>query len=446
MGNEVNSQRSAPSTSMESSNRPASPPDMRQAYMKRLLEYKNRLAGSHNKVSLEILLENVNNCATRLSSLIEHMEDTRTLTAEELLDNQCMWETATNLQEEMTVEIRTRLEYLLAGQQPTAIPGHDNRHPDHIRRMDAKITPFNGRNDRSMWPTFKARFEQYYHKCQYITDLDKFIKLDEFIVPNSEAAEYIASYDRGVEHAYQDAWQHLCNIYDNPRRQVDETIAKYLATKPIAANREGLSRLHNGINNLVKTLPRLGVDVSTWDPLIVHVGESKLDHHTFDLWQRERDSREVARLAPFVSFLQAEIDRRDHSRNQQPSTSANTGERQQTPTTNSGNRVNNRSTDTNPPIGTPAARSNVKKPVKCPLCNGEHHLYGCDTFRRLDLESRRRKVRQLKVCDNCLRPNCAPNLCTLRPCQNEGCGTKHNGLLCGLNTRPTVNAGQSNQQ
>lgn len=167
--------------------------------------------------------------------------------------------------------------------------------------MDAKIQPFAGESDRDLWPTFKAKFEQYYHKCQFLSDLDKFIKLDEFIKPRSEASEWIASFPR--ENGYQDAWSALCQKYDNPRRQVDEIIAKYLATKPIVAHREGLSRLYNAINHLIKTLPRLGVDVNTWDPIVVHIAESKLDLTTFDLWRRERDSKQVATLAPLLAFL-----------------------------------------------------------------------------------------------------------------------------------------------
>lgn len=84
--------------------------------------------------------------------------------------------------------------------------------------------------------------------------------------------------------------------------------------------------------------------------------------------------------------------------------------------------------------------------LKCRLCRGEHHLYGCDTFRRLDILIRQRKAKKLKVCDNYSRPNCEPERCTLRPCQNEGCGSRHNGLLCCMSARPTVNAVKESRQ
>lgn len=317
-----------------------------------------------------------------------------------------------------------------------------------------------------LWPNFKAQWVQYYHNCAELTDLERFIKLDEFIVPHSEPFGLIANYDRALVGSYQDAWMYLCERYDNPRRQVNDIICKFITTPQSTPTRDGLLRLSNAINHLTSALPRMNINVDTWDPILMHILECKLDQETFDQWRRCRNAREIARLEPFVTFLNHEIDRLDGSaRTQEHSADRNTANNR------SSNRgVPNQSNTTRPKSsaqpnpsqsrrdqprynerdgavgGTPSSSAKVKKPIRCPLCNGEHHLYFCTTFRRFDLSTRKAKVISLSVCENCLKPKCSPDRCTLRACRNEGCEQKHNGLLCPLTFQPTANAGQGSSE
>lgn len=288
-----------------------------------------------------------------------------------------------------------------------------------------------------------------------MSDIDRFVKLYEFIVPHSEAYDLISSLERTLPGAYQDAWRMLCEQYDDPRRQVNEIINKFLSMKGIQPTREGLLRVFNGINNLTNMLPRLGVDVSTWDPILMTILENKIDFTTFDQWRRERNPREIAKLEPFVQFLRREIDRRsevdhsttdqsNHSRNNQPRPN-----RSQAPWHNRSSSSSRHENNENRPAnnrdgavgGRPKVKSAIKRPLKCPLCKLEHGLYIFPTFNRYDLHTMRECVDRIRVCRNCLKPNCSPEKCTLRPCLNAGCGAKHNTLLCELTYRPTVNMG-----
>lgn len=70
--------------------------DVRQSSMRRLQEYKLRLASQpQNRISLEMMQEQVTNHAERIIRSIEKMEDSRILSNEELLANQNNWETIT---------------------------------------------------------------------------------------------------------------------------------------------------------------------------------------------------------------------------------------------------------------------------------------------------------------------------------------------------------------
>lgn len=95
--------------------------------------------------------------------------------------------------------------------------------------------------------------------------------------------------------------------------------------------------------------------------------------------------------------------------------------------------------------GAPARlKSSVHKVIKCAICDLEQHkTYQCPVLLKLDLNGRIRKIRDKKLCENCLRPNCHPDRCTLRSCINPGCDKKHNRLVCEITFQPSVNNGQS---
>lgn len=62
----------------------------------------------------------------------------------------------------------------------------------------------------------------------------------------------------------------------------------------------------------------------------------------------------------------------------------------------------------------------------CPLCKGGHGLYACPDFIRVPPLVREAKVRELKLCFNCLQKGHRNMACPLGPCPD--CGRKHNKL------------------
>lgn len=302
-------------------------------------------------------------------------------------------------------------------------------------------------------------------------------KLDEFIIPNSEAFHLIKSCDRTKKESYDDAWKLLCKTYDNKRRQVDGIIRNFMEMPRIRANRDSYLRACNHINHLITTLPREGVDVTTWDPILVYILENKLEYIPRDMWRQKRAPRDVARLQPFVDFLQEEIEksdatapsndrnpsrdqsrerRSDHNRSHSRENRSNRNHSRdrrsnQGGSTQNERRNNNQSSQQSSGASNSGRRdqsdasrikSKIVKPKKCPVCpNAEHSVYVCPPFNRLDLKGRTNKANEKKLCHNCLRPKCSADKCTLGPCPN-GCGVKHNRLLCPKSFAPSVNVAQ----
>ncbi|XP_029053837.1 uncharacterized protein LOC114881266 [Osmia bicornis bicornis] len=69
----------------------------------------------------------------------------------------------------------------------------------------------------------------------------------------------------------------------------------------------------------------------------------------------------------------------------------------------------------------------VATAIKCTLCGGSHHLYGCAEFLKLPVEGRISEVQKRALCFNCLKSNHRNKHCTFGPCKR--CSRKHNTLL-----------------
>lgn len=457
--------------------------DIRSLYLRRLGEYKQRLlTEAIDEVELKTILENANNYVHRIIKHVEEREDSRILSQPELDANQQLWEEASELGDFIKLNIRTKLTYLAAGTQPSV---QQQSKVAHARRLLAKIEPFGGEWD--LWANFKSKWVEYYHNCADLSPMDLLVKLDEFIVPRSEAYNLIASYERFLPESYHDAWNHLCETYDNPRRLVNDTIGKFMLMPDIIDDRSSYLCAHNHINNLTKTLPRMDVDVSTWDPILMYVLERKMNAASKGKWKERRPARDVAQLEPFQEFLSEQIDRaddapqahetadsHDRSRDRQPLSSryhsndgrsnqndrhardycANQGDRR-----GNGNQSSNRSsragqssssggshrqqTGGTAANNAPRVKSKIVRPKKCPVCpNAEHTIYFCPEFNGLNRDGRIAKINRMKLCHNCLRSNCSAERCTLSNCPN-GCGEKHNRLICKKTFMPTVNAVQA---
>lgn len=449
--------------------------DMRLEYLRRLDEYKLRLmTETIDEVGLRMMLENTERYVDRIIKYVETREDSGILDPAELAANETLWEQAIEVGSQIKININTKLRYLEAG-GPQSV-GLQNK-VAQARRYAAKIEPFCG--EWEAWPNFKSKWTEYYHNCSDLSKMDLMVKLDEFIVPRSEPYRLIASCERSLAEAYDVAWERLCATYDNHRRQVDDIIDKFMTMPRITSGRTSYLIAQTHITNLLESLPRLEVDVTTWGPMLMHIIEQKLDDIVKAKWHAIRAPREVARLQPFMEFLTREIDSADDSsvaaavphqnryesndpqrsndrRSQQnrhnsreqpaaqssrsngnsqnnvygpragPSSSSNGNQRQQ----NSGGAANN------------AARANGKivKPKRCPVCpNAEHSIYSCPAFNSLNRDGRISKASKANLCHNCLRPRCAADRCTLGTCPN-GCNEKHNRLLCPKTFAPTVNA------
>lgn len=283
-----------------------------------------------------------------------------------------------------------------------------------------QIEQFGG--DFLKWPKFKELFETFVHNNERRTPASKFLMLDHSLVVNSEATATISGLERAGEN-YEAAWANLCRTYDNPLKLVEDATDRFLDLPPVRGpTRQEVMAIINGVNHLLASMPKYGVDTKHWDVLLVQLIKRKLDNETVRRWTYERPMRDIPKLAPFLDYLR----KISESIESKPTAVKKAAINAAAGTAATGNQRTNE-------IG-----KRVRPPIRCPMCSNEHHLYSCTQFRALTTTDRQDRVKRWSLCRNCLKRNCSPDKCTLRACTK--CNVKHNGLLCTAATsQPSTN-------
>lgn len=286
--------------------------------------------------------------------------------------------------------------------------------------------------DYKKWSNFKSSFEQFFHTNNTLSQQEKFYYLDAHLKPNSEPYNAISGYARIAEN-YVPAWDHLCEVYDNNRKLVEDMVTHYIDFPPInGASRNNLMAMINATNHITASLPKFKIKVEEWDAIMVPILVRKLDQETIKLWNLERPQREVAKLSQLLTCIQKRADSIDGGHIETPSTppQQRSGSRPLMMQRNINNTATARQNSKN------RFQSKMKKPIRCLECGHEHQLFKCPTFLKMNIDSRRRRVRHFGVCENCLKQFCRADKCSLGPCKT--CNEKHNGLICPRATQPSV--------
>lgn len=285
-------------------------------------------------------------------------------------------------------------------------------------RMDKFILPtFDG--DLTNWLSFRDQFSDLVDKNQKYTAITKFIQLRNHL--KGSALEAIKGFKLSAAN-YDAAWHILKRRYDKPDRIIDEYLQQ-LDDLPILSgpSAQKLIAMVNCTNQILRVLPTLGIDTSTWDAIIKHHLVSKLDRATHKKWLDEVKLRQGVPLQELIEFLEIEASenlplqqkglyQRDRRGNDRPKghVAAVLTTVAEDDTAGSGQGHLNRE--------------------KCPQCKGNHPLFLCGTFKKLKVKDRINKVRSFKLCGRCLRKHEHPSECKFGMCPT--CTKDHNSLLC----------------
>ncbi|XP_046804500.1 uncharacterized protein LOC124419382 [Lucilia cuprina] len=206
------------------------------------------------------------------------------------------------------------------------------------------------------------------------------------------------------------AWNALKTRYENKRVLVDNQI-KILFDIPAAINEdsESIRKIQSSVNDSLATLSTLGVEVNSWDPILIRLVSTKLPECTLALWEQSLTSpRELPKWSQMSQFL---VDRYE-------AVERLTGIK----TTKDSFTLSNKKSH----IQTYTSQENIY--TNCKLCNNEHYLRNCPKFKTFSTQQRIDFVFKNKICNNCLSPSHIKTKCrSKRTCFY--CKKDHHSLL-----------------
>ncbi|XP_045778087.1 uncharacterized protein LOC123875994 [Maniola jurtina] len=262
--------------------------------------------------------------------------------------------------------------------------------------------------DCGNWLEFRDTFISLIHDNSSISNIQKFHYLRASL--EGSAAQIICSLEFSASN-YCLAWNALCERYDNTRLLVQNHIKAIFEHESIKKeSASSLRVLIDMYNKNLRALQILGEPTGTWDTLIIYIICQKLDSRTLRDWEEHKATHKQVNLEIFSKFLKNKADLLETIEN-------NNNKPETTSRSHTTRNVKSLASVANP----------TPKIFKCPLDQGEHPLYKCDSFIRMKVPEREQFVKTNRLCRNCFRLGHTERLCRLGPCRQ--CTLKHNSLL-----------------
>lgn len=284
-----------------------------------------------------------------------------------------------------------------------------------IKLPTIQLPKFNG--DFQCWLEFRDTFKSLIHENTGINNIQKFHYLRASL--ENSAADIIKSIEFTAAN-YSVVWKMLLERYDNTRLLVHNHVKAIFNLNSIS--KESSEKIRNLVDTMYKHLraiEQLKQPIDNWDILIIYLISTKLDPITARKWEQYKIDNEVPTLENLKAFLKGRADMLETL--EVKSNSERKVFRQQSSTNTKGFFS-----------GTPS----------CAYCKKGHYINNCNEFIKLPVQERIEKVRNLKVCINCLKFGHHSKICRLGNCKR--CNLKHHTLLHIEKERPSEAANTSN--
>ncbi|KAJ8961538.1 hypothetical protein NQ318_014790 [Aromia moschata] len=301
-------------------------------------------------------------------------------------------------------------EAKLKGENVESRPRENAHHVSNVKLPSMTLPEFKGEYHK--WLQFHDTFMALIDKNKNLSDIEKFYYLRGCL--KGEAEHVLQALEASGEN-YKIAWDLLKERFENKRLIIDKHIQALFDITPIS--KESHISLRNLIDNYQKhlrALKQLGEPTDSWDRLIIHLLDSKLDPATKREWQQTSiaKGRILPSIADFTNFLT------NHCQLLERVNAGNNANSQQ--------KSNQRFSDKNRHDGKTFSHASTSNPV-CPFCKNSHYIYHCKDFQALPVKSRLDEIKKLKLCLNCFRENHFAQECKSSGCKK--CKRRHNTLL-----------------
>ncbi|XP_013146508.1 PREDICTED: uncharacterized protein LOC106109495 [Papilio polytes] len=288
-----------------------------------------------------------------------------------------------------------------------------------------EIPTFSG--NYHQWLSFKDLFTETIHTNGSLSNAQKM----QFLKGKLRGeAEKLVQHLRISSDNYHICWDILNNRYNNTKLIFSSHI-NTLLTMPVIQNQSAASikKLHDTTIECLNAVKGLGLDTSTWDPLVVHILAQKLDVDSHNEYIASLlNPRDLPTLDDFLKFLEVKFISLESSRRKPEQLKKQLQENSTKNHWRSSVNTNHSNIAPNKSFINHITNKTLKKPSKfCPLCKNNHALYQCKTFLLKENKAKRDVIAKLNLCNNCLYSHNGIKCNSTKTCRH--CHEKHNTLL-----------------
>ncbi|XP_073948766.1 uncharacterized protein [Choristoneura fumiferana] len=270
----------------------------------------------------------------------------------------------------------------------------------------------------SEWVTFKDLFESLVHNNSTIKDVEKLHYLKGYLTGEAE----LLLRQIPISNAnYSKCWELLKQRYDNKRFICNMILKRFLSQKNAAVESSTfLKELIDTSSDCLSALANIGVDVSTWDAIVIHLLTLKLDQETRKQWELSAtggtDSNTLPSFQEFKDFITNRFRALEFVETKKPSSGIHHFSQVK-----------------------PRVLHTVQN-TQCPCCSEIHKITFCKQYAALDVNARRNFVQEKGLCFNCLGNNHSAKFCQ-NATSCKICKRRHHTLLHPTDATPANTSG-----
>lgn len=253
------------------------------------------------------------------------------------------------------------------------------------------------------WSSFKDLFISLVHNNSALDDVQRLHYLKTQL--KGEAEQLIKH--TPITHAnYKKCWDLLQNRYSN-KRFMSNCILKRLFSQRVMTyeSSSGLKDLLDTTSDCLHELSHLGIEVDSWDVIIIYIVSQKLDTESRKQWELHVNNitDELPTFLHFKDFLERRFRALEFIEpfKIKPKSFQNTYQ---------------------------PKSLHITSDVICPHCGENHKLFSCSKFAKEEVNVRQDIVKSLGLCFNCLGSNHTGKMCRV-PVTCHICKRRHHTLL-----------------
>lgn len=303
--------------------------------------------------------------------------------------------------EEMYIIYKAQLKEILNTFSHNQSDKNSKTNVDHavsnVRLPKINISKFSG--NYTEWTTFKDLFTSLIHNNDCLEDVQKMHYLKGLL---SGEAEQLVRHIAVSSDNYNECWSLLHSRYNNVKFLSNGYLKRLLGQNNVNECSSSIKGLLDTTMECLNGLKNLGIDVSTWDSIVIFIVSSKLDPESRKQWETKISNKdELPVLSEFREFLEARFRALEF--------------------------VDTKSSKPKPKVHHVVTTDN-KAVENCPFCKENHKISSCKKFAQESYESRHSFAQTRRLCYNCLNANHSIKFCrhtaTCRICKK-----RHHSLL-----------------